>query len=89
MFGRRSLPPDPMWRGRFQLDLTRHVVSLPIGAAALLVMADVTRRGTQSSQFRAAYCLEGMLCSGMSLGTISAVATGSGLARSTQYREIL
>jgi hypothetical protein len=89
MFGRRSLPPDLAWRGRFQPDLTRHVVSLPIGAAALLATADVTRRGTQSSQFRAAYGLEGMLFSGMSLGTISAVASGSGLARVTLYRETL
>lgn len=49
MFGRRSSPRDLMWRGRFQLDLTRHVVSLPIGAAVLSATADVTRRGTESS----------------------------------------
>jgi len=65
MFGRRSLPADLAWRGRFQPDWTRHAVSLPIGAAALLAAADVTRRGTQSSQFRAAFGLEGMLFSGM------------------------
>src|SRR5712692_9510729 len=43
MFGRRSSPPDLMWQERFQLDLTRRVVNLPIGAEGLTAMANATR----------------------------------------------
>src|SRR5438132_10353210 len=46
--GRRSSPLDLTWRGHFQLELTKLMVTLAIGAAGLLATADATQRGTES-----------------------------------------
>ena len=87
MCGKRSSPLDRMWPGHFPLELTRLVVNLTIGEAGLPATADVTQRGMESLLSKTASSREGTLCSGMSLGTIFAVATGSGLALATRYHE--
>src|SRR4029077_18709436 len=49
MCGRRPSPLDFTWRGHLQLELTKPVLNLAIGAAGSLATADATWRGTESS----------------------------------------